>query len=96
MTKTLIKYCIMTEDESQIEVGLSRHYYFESVENIFNGKCKAQIKFFSTINMAKSAFSASFGMIWDDELQRFRCRCEDYYKTRYIIKEVEVTYNFKD
>lgn len=96
MTKSLTKYCIMTEDESQIEVGLSKHYYFELVENIFSGKCKAQIKFFSTINMAKSAFSASFRTIWDDELQCFRNRYEGYDKTRYIIKEVEVVYNFKD
>ena len=96
MTKSLTKYCIMTEDKSQIEVGLSKHYYFEPVENIFTGKCKAQIKLFSTINMAKSAFSASFGTIWDEEIQRFRNRCEDYCKDRYIIKEVEVTYNFKD
>lgn len=96
MTKSLTKYCIMTEDESQIEVGLSKHYYFEPVENIFSGKCKAQIKFFSTINMAKSAFSASFCKIWDEELQCFKNRSEIYDKTRYIIKEVEVTYNFKD
>ena len=94
MVRTLTKYCIMTEDESQVEVGLSRKYYFANIDEVFSGKCKAQIKFFSTINMAKSAFSASFGKIWDDELQCFRNICEDYRSDRYVIKEVKVTYDF--
>ena len=44
--------------------------------------------------MAKRAFSASFGKIWDEELQCFRNRCENYYSDRYVIKEVKVTYDF--
>ena len=96
MVRTLTKYCIVTEDESQVEVGLSRKYYFANIDEVFSGKCKAQIKFFSTINTAKSAFSASFGYEWDESTQRFRARNESQYTTRYIIKEVEVTYAFKD
>ena len=94
MEKTLTKYCIMSEDLTKIEVGLSRNYYFANLDDIFNGKCKAQIKFFSTLSMAKRAFSASFGKIWDEELQCFRNRCENYYTDRYVIKEVKVTYDF--
>ena len=69
-------------------------YEGEFIDDIFNGKCKAQIKFFSTLSMAKRAFSASFGKIWDEELQCFRNRGENHYSDRYVIKEVKVTYDF--
>lgn len=89
----ITKYCIMTLDLKQVEVGLSRQYHFEKLSDVIEEKCKSPIKLFNSFNTAKSAFQMSFrGYTYDEERQVFVDRSG---KPEYLIKQIDVTYDLK-
>lgn len=83
----MIKYCIMTEDLKQVEVGQSRNYYFIPVEELENSKSKIQL--FNSYKVAKSSFLRSWcGIKWDEEKQMFISKLINY-----VIKKLTITYD---
>lgn len=93
MKVTLTKYCIMTEDLKEVEVGLSRAYHFAPLEDVINEKCKSPIKLFKSFNVAKSSFEMSFGVRYNDETKRFEPTSRSLTPTYYVIKEIKITYD---
>lgn len=80
------KYCIMTEDRKQIEVGQSRNYHFIPIEDLEKSKSKMQL--FNSYKVARASFLNSWcGVSWDEDKQIFRCIPDNF-----IIVKVIVTY----
>ena len=57
MKITMTKYCVMTEDLKQIEVGQSRDYHFIPISTLESSGTKVQL--FSSYTKAKTSFLKS-------------------------------------
>ena len=87
MKITMIKYCVMTEDLKQIEVGQSRDYHFIPISTLESSGTKVQL--FSSYAKAKTSFLKSwYGIEWDEEKQMFIDRPNNY-----VIKKLTITYD---
>ena len=87
MKITMTKYCIMTEDLKQIEVGQSRDYHFIPISTLESSGTKVQL--FSSYAKAKTSFLKSwYGIEWDEEKQMFIDRPNNY-----VIKKLTITYD---
>ena len=87
MKITMTKYCVMTEDLKQIEVGQSRAYHFIPVSTLESSGTKVQL--FSSYTKAKTSFLKSwYGIEWDDEKQMFIGRPNNY-----VIRKLTITYD---
>lgn len=85
----MTKYCIMTEDLKNIEVGISRNYHFIPVEELASSKTKVNL--YNSHNVAKSSFLSSWwGITWDEDKQIFVSRINE---GNYVIKKIELTYD---
>lgn len=87
MKITMTKYCIMTEDLKQIEVGQSRDYHFIPISTLESSGTKVQL--FSSYAKAKVSFLKSwYGIEWDEEKQMFIGRPNNY-----VIRKLTITYD---
>ena len=87
MKITMTKYCIMTEDLKQIEVGQSRDYHFIPIIALESSGTKVQL--FSSYIKAKTSFLKSWrGIKWDEERQMFIDRPNNY-----VIRKLTITYD---
>ena len=87
MKITMTKYCIMTEDLRQIEVGQSRDYHFIPISTLESSGTKVQL--FSSYAKAKASFLKSwYGIEWDEEKQMFIGRPNNY-----VIRKLTITYD---
>lgn len=83
----MTKYCVMTEDLKQIEVGQSRDYHFISINTLESSGTKVQL--FSSYAKAKTSFLKSwYGIEWDKEKQMFIGRPNNY-----VIRKLTITYD---
>lgn len=92
MTIKMTKYCIMTEDLKQVEVGQTRNYHFIPIEEL--EKSKSKIQLFNSYKVAKSSFLRSwYGIEWNEEKQMFVPA--DGWRTtaNYVIKRLTITYD---
>ena len=87
MKITMTKYCVMTEDLKQIEVGQSRDYHFIPISTLESSGTKVQL--FSSYAKAKTSFLKSWrGVEWDDEKQMFISRLNNY-----VIRKLTIIYD---
>ena len=87
MKITMTKYCVMTEDLKQIEVGQSRDYHFIPISTLESSGTKVQL--FSSYAKAKTSFLKSWrGIKWDEERQMFIDRLNNY-----VIRKLTITYD---
>ena len=87
MKITMTKYCVMTEDLKQIEVGQSRDYHFIPISTLESSGTKVQL--FSSYAKAKTSFLKSWhGIEWDEEKQMFIGRSNNY-----VIRKLTITYD---
>ena len=87
MKITMTKYCVMTEDLKQIEVGQSRAYHFIPISTLESSGTKVQL--FSSYAKAKTSFLKSwYGIEWDEEKQMFIDRLNNY-----VIRKLTITYD---
>ena len=87
MVIKMTKYCIMTEDLKQVEVGQSRQYSFIPINDLENSGTKIQL--FCSFQKAKTSFLRSwYGIKWDEEKQMFIGRAINY-----VIKKLTITYD---
>ena len=87
MKITMTKYCIMTEDLKQIEVGQSRDYHFIPIIALESSGTKVQL--FSSYAKAKTSFLKSwYGIEWDEKKQMFIDRPNNY-----VIRKLTITYD---
>lgn len=87
MKITMTKYCVMTEDLKQIEVGQSRDYHFIPISTLESSGTKVQL--FSSYAKAKSSFLKSwYGIEWNEEKQMFIDRPNNY-----VIRKLTITYD---
>ena len=87
MKITMTKYCVMTEDLKQIEVGQSRDYHFIPISTLESSGTKVQL--FSSYAKAKTSFLKSWHWIeWDEEKQMFIGRPNNY-----VIRKLTITYD---
>ena len=87
MKITMTKYCVMTEDLKQIEVGQSRDYHFIPISTLESSGTKVQL--FSSYAKAKTSFIKSwYGIEWDEEKQIFIGRLNNY-----VIRKLTITYD---
>ena len=87
MKITMTKYCVMTEDLKQIEVGQSRDYHFIPISTLESSGTKVQL--FSSYVKAKTSFLKSwYGIEWDEEKQMFIDRPNNY-----VIRKLTITYD---
>ena len=87
MKITMTKYCVMTEDLKQIEVGQSRDYHFIPISTLESSGTKVQL--FSSYAKAKTSFLKSWHWIkWDEERQMFIDRPNNY-----VIRKLTITYD---
>lgn len=87
----MTKYCIMTEDLKQVEVGTARNYSFIPIKDLEHSKSK--INLFNSYKVAKSSFERSWWNIkWDEESQRFLDQ-RNWNKTNFVIKKLTITYD---
>ena len=87
MKITMTKYCVMTEDLKQIEVGQSRDYHFIPISTLESSGTKVQL--FSSYAKAKNSFLKSwYGIEWDEEKQMFIDRPNNY-----VIRKLTITYD---
>ena len=87
MKITMTKYCVMTEDLKQIEVGQSRDYHFIPISILESSGTKVQL--FSSYAKAKTSFLKSWhGIEWDEEKQMFIGRLNNY-----VIRKLTITYD---
>ena len=90
MKITMTKYCVMTEDLKQIEVGQSRDYHFIPISTLESSGTKVQL--FSSYVKAKTSFLKSwygwYGIEWDEEKQMFIGRPNNY-----VIRKLTITYD---
>ena len=87
MKITMTKYCVMTEDLKQIEVGQSRNYHFIPISTLESSGTKIQL--FSSYAKAKTSFLKSwYGIEWDEEKQMFIDRPNNY-----VIRKLTITYD---
>ena len=87
MKITMTKYCVMTEDLKQIEVGQSRDYHFIPISTSESSGTKVQL--FSSYAKAKTSFLKSwYGIEWDEEKQMFIDRPNNY-----VIRKLTITYD---
>ena len=92
MVIKMTKYCIMTADLKQVEVGQSRNYHFIPIEEL--EKSKSKIQLFNSYKVAKSSFLRSwYGIKWDEEKQMF-VPADGWRKTdNYVIKKLTIIYD---
>lgn len=87
MKITMTKYCVMTEDLKQIEVGQSRDYHFIPISTLESSGTKVQL--FSSYAKAKTSFIKSwYGIEWNEEKQMFIGRPNNY-----VIRKLTITYD---
>lgn len=87
MKITMTKYCVMTEDLKQIEVGQSRDYHFIPISTLESSGTKVQL--FSSYAKAKTSFIKSwYGIEWNEEKQMFIGRLNNY-----VIRKLTITYD---
>ena len=87
MKITMTKYCVMTEDLKQIEVGQSRDYHFIPISTLESSGTKVQL--FSSYTKAKASFLKSwYGIEWNEEKQMFIGRPNNY-----VIRKLTITYD---
>ena len=87
MKITMTKYCVMTEDLKQIEVGQSRDYHFIPISTLESSGTKVQL--FSSYAKAKTSFIKSwYGIEWDEEKQMFIGSLNNY-----VIRKLTITYD---
>lgn len=87
MKITMTKYCVMTEDLKQIEVGQSRDYHFIPISTLESSGTKVQL--FSSYAKVKTSFLKSwYGIEWDEEKQMFIGRPNNY-----VIRKLTITYD---
>ena len=90
MKITMTKYCVMTEDLKQIEVGQSRDYHFIPISTLESSGTKVQL--FSSYVKAKTSFLKSwygwYEIEWDEEKQMFIGRPNNY-----VIRKLTITYD---
>ena len=87
MKITMTKYCVMTEDLKQIEVGQSRDYHFIPISTLESSGTKVQL--FSSYAKAKTSFLKSwYGIEWDEKKQMFIDRPNNY-----VIRKLTITYD---